>query len=1384
MKRVLGLDLGTTSIGWALVEEAENEKEQSSIIKLGVRVVPLSSDEKTNFEKGRPITTNEERTQKRGARRNLQRYKLRRKNLKEILLKNGIISQSTLLTEVGKNSTHSFLKIRAKSAREKVSLEEFARVLFAINKKRGYKSSRKASNDEEGQAIDGMQVAKDLYEKNLTPGQYVYQLLLESKKYIPDFYRSDLKKEFDQVWDFQKQFYPNILDEELYKKLQNQGQGNSRKLFLAVKGIYTAENKGKRDEVKLQHYRWRSEALTKQLTIEEVAYVLVEINNNLNNSSGYLGAISDRSKKLYFDKITVGEYLLQKIQKNPHTSLKNQVFYRQDYLDEFEMIWTTQAKYYDVLTEELKEEIRDIVIFYQRRLKSQKGLISFCQFESWEQEYIDKEDGKPKKRTIGKRVASKANPLFQISKIWQNINNLEITSTDRSIPKEERKYLLDNESRQLLFDELNVRGNLKDSAILKLLGLKTKEWKLNFDKLEGNVMNQSLYNVFTKIAETHDVGDNWAKKTPQEIKEELIEVFKKEDINPVILDFDIYLEGDTFDKQTSYQFWHMIYSAEEDKHVSKEDREIYGNSHVNLKKKLHQKFGFKPEFAKMLANIRIPQDYGNLSSKALRKILPFLEKGYRYSDACKQAGYNHSNSLEKEEFKTRELLPELEILKKNSLRNPVVEKILNQMVNVVNQIIETYGKPDEVRIELARELKKSAKQRGETTSSIAKATKRNDDIKKIITSKYGIPNPTKSDVVRYRLWEELSNRGHHSVFSNQYISPEILFTKAIEIEHIIPRALLFDDSFSNKTLAFHEVNQKKSKRTGMDFISEDYHDKLQEYIDRVEALYEKGEISRSKRNKFLMAQKDIPEGFINRDLQNTQYIAKKAKNMLLSVIRNVISTTGRITDELREDWGLINAMKELNLPKYRKVGLVEIQERLNKGTGEIVRHEVIKDWSKRNDHRHHAMDALAIAFTTYNHIQYINNLNASSNKGTIFYNIKQKITEKDHKGKRRFVAPMPNFRQEALKKIEEILISFKAKNKVVTRNVNKTKTKNRGKFNRVVQLTPRGQLHKETIYGRSWQPEKKLSTINKKFSLEKAKRIIDDRYRNLVLKHLEKYQNDPNQAFDGKILKKDPILYNDEPIKKVLCYEDVYTIRKEISPDLKVDKVIDKGIQDILRKRLEEYDNNAKMAFSNLEEKPIWLNKEKGINIKRVTIRGISNAEAIDVNRDHHGVELKGQDGKLIESGFVSPGNNHHVAIYQDSEGKLHEKVVSFFEAMARIGQNIPVIDVDYRSEDGWELLFTLKQNEMFVFPSDDFNPSEIDLLDEKNYSLISPHLYRVQKIATTNYMFRHHLDTSVECEKLLKGISFKHIQSMIWLKGIIKVRINHTGKIVHVGEY
>jgi len=1432
-KHILGLDLGVTSIGFAHVIES-NQPNESEIKQIGVRINPLTagqSGEIDNFTQGKSISTNADRTLKRGARRNLDRYQDRRKNLIDALLKANIITNDTVLAENSKNTTHSTYFFRAKSVVEKIEKDELARVFLAINKKRGYKSSRKAKNEDEGQIIDGMAVAKRLYEDNLMPGQLAYQLLKEGKKYLPDFYRSDLQSEFDKVWEFQKPFYSEILTDEFYTELKGKGQRATSAMFWSKYGFNTAENKAKsREDKKLQAYKWRSEAISKQLEKEEVAYVLTEINNNLNNSSGYLGAISDRSKELYFNKQTVGQYLHEQLKENPHTRLKNQVFYRQDYLDEFETIWNTQSKFHPELTNELKDEIRDIIIFYQRKLKSQKGLVSFCEFESKEV-LID-----GKKKTIGFKVAPKSSPLFQEFKIWQNLNNVLIRKkgskkrvakqdNQGSLFEEEKEiFAFDLETKQLLFDELNLKGNLKANKIIELLGYKPSEWEINYSELEGNRTNKLLYEAYLKILdiEGYDVKDLLKVKSNKdevelddlnvpsiEIKNMVRDIFKVLEIDTEILDFNAELEGKDFEQQKSYQLWHLLYSYEGDNSQS-------GNE--KLYELLEKKFGFKREHSKILANVTLSDDYGNLSTKAMRKVYLFIKEN-NYSIACELAGYRHSKySLTKEEIENRQLEDKLELLKKNSLRQPVVEKILNQMVNVVNSLLDKNRKEnpdfkfDEIRIELARELKKNAAERVEMTVGINKAKTAHEKIFKILQTEFGIKNPTRNDIIRYRLYEELKNNGYKDLYTNTYIPREIIFSKQVDIEHIIPQSKLFDDSFSNKTIVYRNINLEKGNQTAYGFIASKYGD-TKDYEERIKALYDvnlknKDEgISKAKYQKLLKRETEIDDGFIERDLRESQYIAKKAKETLFKITKSVVSTSGSITDRLREDWDLINVMKELNLPKYRALGLTEMQERK---FGQKV--EVIKDWTKRNDHRHHAMDALTVAFTKHNHIQYLNYLNARKNEKHKLHsniiaieNLETEIkVDNDGNKKRVFKEPIPNFRQVAKEHLENVLISHKAKNKVVTINKNKTKSKNGEKVK--TELTPRGQLHKETVYGKYHYYESKEEKVGTKFDLETIEKVANPAYKKALLKRLSENGNDPKKAFGGKnALSKNPIYINlEQNIKvpekvKLVWLEEDYSIRKDITPEnfkdeKSIEKILDEGVKRILKNRLKEFGNDAKKAFSDLDKNPIWLNEAKGIWIKRVTISGVKNAEPLHYKKDHLGNEILDEKGNKIPAAYISTGNNHHVAAYRDEKGNLQENVVSFFEAVIRVNQDLPIIDKTYNQHLGWQFLFTMKQNEMFVFLNENtgFNPNEIDLLDPKNKKEISTNLFRVQKMskviygnsAVREYVFRHHLETNVDEKKELKDVTFKNIKSLGYLENIVKVRINHLGDIVNVGEY
>ncbi len=1444
MKKILGLDLGTTSIGWAVINEAENENEQASIVGTGVRVVPLTVDEQTDFEKGRPLSTNADRTLKRGMRRNLDRYQDRRAHLLQLLKQHGLITEDTVLTETGSNSTHSLWALRADAATKPIALEAFARVLLAINKKRGYKSNRKAKDEDDGQAVDGMTIAKELYDNDLTCGQYGLKRLQDGKRHIPDFYRSDLKAELERIWRKQREYHGELLRHELLEKIAGKAQKATWAILKEPWGLVGEKRTTKGFEQKVEDYQWRVNALSEKMSLEQLAVVVQQVNGAISSSSGLLGAISDRSKQLLIQDITVGQFLYKQLQENPHTRTKGQVFYRQDYLDEFERIWEVQKEAHPQLTDDLKRDVRDTVIFYQRRLKSQKGQLAVCEFEGVKKPVIDEngqpamtKDGKPKMRKVGPRVCPKASPLFQEFRIWQVLNNVELTyegkdgsADDRSengIMRKGKAWCLGPEYKAKLFAELSWTKELTAADALKAIGLKPKEWKVNFKKLEGNRTNQKYMEAFGAMLAVTGHDDVNLEELPAEERASTVEaVLNTLGVDTGILHFDATLAGKEFEQQPAYALWHLLYSYESD------NKSRTGNE--RLIKQLRDKFGFNRECAETLCKISFEDDHGSLSARAIKKILPHLKQGEIYDVACELAGYNHSHSVTADENEARELIDTLEILPKGALRNPVVEKILNQMVHVVNKVIAVYGRPDEIRVEMARELKKSAKEREEMTKSIDAANRAHDTIRKEIAQLHPFSTGvriTRNDIIKYKLYQELSVNSYRTLYSDVEIIKEKLFSKEYDIEHIIPQARLFDDSFSNKTIELRSVNLKKGNATAMDFMETEYgpdSEQVAEYKARAEKFFKKE--SPGKFKKLLMKEADIPDGFIDRDLRNTQYITRMALGLLRQVARTVTPTTGSVTDRLRQDWQLINVLQELNWDKYEKAGLTYTEK--DKDGGDVRK---IKDWTKRNDHRHHAMDALAVAFTRPSHIQYLNYLNARRDedhrKHKVILAIENKETTVDSKKRRLFNPPMPldQLRAQVKQHLESTLVSFKAKNKVTTRNVNKSKTKN-GHF-RKVELTPRGQLHKETVYGKKRFYTTTEVKVGPSFGADMIAQVAKASHRQALLLRLHAVGGgDPKKAFGGKnALAKNPLWLDDQhkeqvPEKvKLVQMEEQFTIRKDITPDLfkdskkkddfakRVEDVHDKAVRNALKAHYErtkleveafnETVTNAKekkkvleTAFSNLAGNPIWLNHAKGIKVNRVTITGVSNAVALHVKRDHHGKSILDADGHEIPSDYVQTGNNHHVAIYRDAEGNLQDEVVSFSVAVERVRQGLSPIDRSFNSNKGWRFEYTLKQNEFFVLPSAEtgFDPTVVDLLDGRNAKLISPNLFRVQKFSklqygnsfVRQYMFRHHLETTLLDTKELKDVVYKDIKSLGYFHGIRKVRLNHLGQIVHVGEY
>lgn len=1380
-KKILGLDIGTTSIGWAVVIERAIEKLNSMIIAAGVRRYPLSPDETKEFANGETISTNVGRRTKLSIRRNNQRFKLRREDLIELLTYNGIISSDTILSEEGKDTTFSTLRLRAKAATEEISLEDFSKVLLMLNKKRGYRSNRKTDREEDGDTgVDSLDVAVELHHKGMTPGEYAYQLITLGKFNLPQFYKSDLSKELERIIATQKAYHPSLPD-NLTELIAGKNESKTWSILaglLNLKGIKRHTKRGR--DSKAEELKWRANALHTPLDAEQLAEVVSKINKEVSSASGLLSAMSDRSKELVINGETIGQYKMRKLTENPHFSFKNISFYRKDYEAEFDRIWDTQAKFHPELTPDLKNEIRERVIFYQRPLKSQKGKVAYCELESHVKEITI--EGNTKKRTIGPKVAPKSSPLFQQFRIWQELNNLRINDAPLTLTQ-----------KQLLADNLEFCRKMTDREIIMMLGLIPKNVRLNVKEIDGNHTSTAILEACERMLTFNGFDDTTLVGMSPKLRATTVARRLEEmGISASILYFDSSLSDKDFEGQPAYRLWHVIYSAEADDSRSGTEK---------LRKTLARILSIDEDLVNPFCHIAFPDGYGSLSAKAIRKILPFMKQGMMYSDACEAAGLNHSKrSQPKEQLDSRTYADHIDVLAKNSLRSPVVEKMLNQMIHVVNQLIAIYGPFDEIRVEMARELKKNAKQREEMTTAIKDREKDNIRIAEIIkAAPFNISRPGKNDILRYRLYEELESNGFKTLYSNTYIPKEELFGKRFNIEHILPKSVLFDDSYANKTLETVDINLEKNNLTAYDFVVAKYGENAAEtYKNRVTDLEKKGKISRTKAKHLRMAAADIPDDFLNRDLSLTQYINRKALELLEEVCPTITSTTGAVTDRLRQDWGLVDVMKELNWEKYDRQGLTESYTNRD---GKTVRK--IVDWTKRNDNRHHAMDAITIAFTRPEYVNYLSNLNAQNDKSGIIYSIRKRYLERDSSGNLRFLPPMPagTMRMEVKRALEAILVSTKAKNKVVTTNIVTTKSKNEAPPKKYP--TPRVQLHNDTFYGRSYEYVTSMVKVGVSMDAGTIEQVASKAHREALARRLAEFGGNPKKAFTGKnSLAKNPVFVDPAHTQtvpdtvKICRLEPYFTQRVSISEKIDISRVIDRRVRQILQDRLDRFNGNAKKAFSNLDEDPIYLNEAKGIAIKKVTVKPrVSSPVALHEAHDHNGKVLKAANGSFIPSDFVVTSGNHHAALFLTPEGKVEEVVVSYFEAVTRAIQSAPVIDRNYRSEDGWKFLMTIKKNEYFVFPEYEksadgktsvmtFNPKDIDLLDPENYPIVSKHLYRVQKFSQRYYMFRHHLETTVEETRELLGTTWKRIRTTEQMIDAIKVRVDSIGRIVAVGEY
>lgn len=1088
----------------------------------------------------------------------------------------------------------------------------------------------------------------------------------------------------------------------------------------------------------LELWQLRANAATPghKLELPEIGRVLYHINQKRGykhakadeagdkKQTEYVAAVNERFKTILERKQTIGQYFAEKLKENEVVSdkgvfytyrIKERVFPRKAYEVEFDQIISIQKTFYpEVLTDSVINRIRNEIIFYQRNLKSCKHLVSICEFEK--RAYKNK-DGK--EVFDGPKVAPRTSPLFQICRIYEFVNNIRLENGYGEYKE------LTKADREKVVTFLDTHEKMTSSDFIKLLGLKKNAgWDVQkyFGKngVQGNTTKAKLAKVLEKFSEATKLlrfdlkleDSNYFDQTTGEVLKVVSADFQNEPL---------------------YALWHTVYSISDKDELWNALAKKFDINDQDLADEL-----FKLDFVK--------PGFGNKSAKAMRRILPFLQQGLIYSDACASAGYNHSNSLTKTENEARELLEKLPQIQKNELRQPIVEKILNQMVNVVNAIFDEYGTIDEIRVELARELKQSKDERNETTKNIATREKENAEYAKKI-EEFGVKS-SRNRVQKYRMWVESGNRCFYC--GKTVNGKEFLEGFDVEVEHIIPKSLLFDDSFANKVCACRECNKAKNNRTAFDFMKTQSEELFDAYIKRVDEAYKNHTISKTKRDHLLMKQEDIPSDFIERQLRQTQYISKKAMEMLKLVCRNVYATSGSVTDFIRHTWGYDEVLHQLNLERYKLGGLTEIREFDHKG--QTHTEERIKDWSKRLDHRHHAIDALVIAMTKQSVIQRLNHLNTE--RDAMFKEVAKQSDEWKNENSllQEWLKERKHFTtEEVAQKASEILVSFKAGKRVAT--IGKRIKYEDGK-KKVLQtgiIIPRGALSEESVYGKIkvLDPKKTL-----KFIFENPSKIAKTEIKAVVVNRLAEFAGDVKKAIAS--VKKNPLLSaNGSVITEADCYRDEYVIKYSLTGFKAKDipYIIDEHIRAVVQQRLEDFDGKDTLAFKDLENSPIYVDAARKIPVKRVRCYAKLSESAVAPVK-------KNEAGEAI--GFVKPGNNHHIAIYKDAEGNYQESVVTFWSAVDRKSKGLPVVITNPKETNAlaiekqldeefvktlpnpeWTFVESLQVNEMFVLGLE--NEAFEKAIQEQDYKLINQHLYRVQKLATKNYCFRLHLETMVD---------------------------------------
>lgn len=446
---------------------------------------------------------------------------------------------------------------------------------------------------------------------------------------------------------------------------------------------------------------------------------------------------------------------------------------------------------------------------------------------------------------------------------------------------------------------------------------------------------------------------------------------------------------------------------------------------------LMEQHGFSKEQSEGVVNVSFPKKYSNFSRIALQKLIPKLEAGLRTDEAVK-AVYGDRIDRKIDKSERLDAVPEL--------RNPIVMKALWEVRKVVNGLVREYGIPRKIKIEMARNVKGSKKERDEIHWKQERNRRENARAEERL-KEMGIRNPSFNDRMKFKLWEECDTK---CPYTGKMIGQHQLFGEHpdVQIEHILPYSRSLDDSYMNKTLCYVEENRLKGNETPYEYYAGSRVEQWEEILQRIKSL------PYAKRRRFW--QKEVVlDKFIERQLNDTRYISKEVVRYLKQLGCIVMGTKGQITSELRHQWGLNSILD------YTGAGL-----------------------KNRDDHRHHAVDAVVTGVTEQKHLGGL-------------------AASKYDKGGIEFDAPWEGFRDQVAERINGINVSHR-----VTRKVS-------------------GQLHDETNYGPTGLKDEKGQDVfvyRKRLdalTLPMARNIVDSEVRGIVFGRLREFGIEPEGK--GKI---------------------------------------------------------------------------------------------------------------------------------------------------------------------------------------------------------------------------------------------------------------------------